>query len=301
MSESNEIKTLRERLDFIGIDAESRGLLAELRTTIAGSIGSALDHFYKKASTNAHTRRFFADERHIESAKQRQMRHWDNIAKGTFDETYVQGVSEVGKVHARLGLEPRWYIGGYALILEQLIGQIVERRWPSRFGRRGSEQLSREIAVVAKAALMDMDYAISVYLETLEAERKAVADAKAEADQEQKAALKAFAAAFKQLQDGDLRARVDHGLPGDFAGMAADYNNAVAQLETAVGDVASSITSIRTGLGEINTASNDLAHRTEQQAASLEETVAALGEVTQAVNETAEGAGKAQQVASGAR
>ena len=127
MSESNEIKTLRERLDFIGIDAESRGLLAELRTTIAGSIGSALDHFYKKASTNAHTRRFFADERHIESAKQRQMRHWDNIAKGTFDETYVQGVSEVGKVHARLGLEPRWYIGGYALILEQLIGQIVER------------------------------------------------------------------------------------------------------------------------------------------------------------------------------
>ncbi|MEF2551622.1 methyl-accepting chemotaxis protein [Aurantimonas sp. A2-1-M11] len=235
------------------------------------------------------------------SAKQRQERHWDTIAQGKFDETYVQAVSTVGKVHARLGLEPRWYIGGYALILESLIGQIVEKRWPSRFSRKGSERLSREIAVVTKAALLDMDYAISVYLETLEAERKAVEQAKAEVETQQKAALKAFAEAFKRLQDGDLRSRVDSRLPGDFGAMADDYNSAVGQLETAIGEVATSIGSIRTGLGEINTASNDLAHRTEQQAASLEQTVAALGEVTQAVNETAEGAGKAQLVASGAR
>ncbi|HEX2019723.1 MAG TPA: methyl-accepting chemotaxis protein [Aurantimonas sp.] len=298
---NDDMNTLRERLDFIGIDAEARTHLADLTATIRTSIGPALDRFYAKIRVHPQTKRFFSNETHIQSAKQRQERHWDAIARGAFDADYVRGVSTVGKVHARLGLEPRWYIGGYALILEELIGHIVEKRWPSRFGRKGSKRLSDEIAVVAKAALMDMDYAISVYLETLEAERKAAEEAKLEAERQQKAALAAFAMAFRSLKEGNLLARVDSGLPGDFATMAADYNASVAQLETAIGGVVTAISSIRTGLSEINTASNDLAHRTEQQAASLEQTVAALGEVTQAVNETADGAGKAQTVASGAR
>jgi methyl-accepting chemotaxis protein len=34
--------------------------------------------------------------------------------QGDFDDAFMKGVMAVGHAHARIGLEPRWYIGGYA-------------------------------------------------------------------------------------------------------------------------------------------------------------------------------------------
>ncbi|BDA84157.1 methyl-accepting chemotaxis protein [Aureimonas sp. SA4125] len=292
-----DINALRDRLEFLGIDAEARNHLRELQPTIEGSIGEALDGFYGKVRSNAHTRKFFSDDKHIAAAKGRQEKHWGVIGGADFDASYVAGVSTVGKVHARLGLEPRWYIGGYALILESLIGSIMAKHWPSRFGRSKSDKLAAQIGVVVKAALLDMDYAISVYLETLATERRLVEEAKQKADAEVKLAVQAFGEAFKQLKAGNMDFRVSSALPRDFQAMAEDYNDSVSELDSTIGSVVTSIHSLRTGLAEISIASNDLAQRTEQQAASLEQTVAALSDVTGAVKNTADSAGRAQETA----
>ncbi|GGD15214.1 globin-coupled sensor protein [Aureimonas glaciei] len=292
-----DTNALRERLDFLGMDAKSRGVLRQMQPTIKSSVGEALDAFYTKVRSNPHTKKYFSDEKHIAAAKGRQENHWGVIAGAEFDATYVTGVSTVGKVHARLGLEPRWYIGGYALILESLIGSIVAKQWPSRFGRSKSQGLADQLSVVVKAALLDMDYAVSVYLETLEAERQVAEEAKQRTETEQKAALRAFGEAFKQLKAGNMAWRVSSDLPGEFQAMAEDFNDAVAEMDGTLGAVVSSIHSLRTGLAEISIASNDLAQRTEQQAASLEETVAALSEVSGAVKNTADSAGRAQETA----
>lgn len=44
-------------------------------------------------------------------AQSPQADHWRIIAEGQFSE----GVRPIGETHARLGLEPQWQIGGYAL------------------------------------------------------------------------------------------------------------------------------------------------------------------------------------------
>ena len=292
-----DLKALQERLAFIGLDADARGLLREVGPAVEAAIGTSLDSFYGKVRVTAATKRFFSDDRDIDSAKERQQRHWGMIAEGRFDERYVAGVSAVGKVHARLGLEPRWYIGGYALILEKLIAELVARRRPSRFGRDGSGRLGREIGVVVKAALLDMDYAVSVYIETLEGQRQAAEAAKARSHAGRDTAIGALRQAFTSLRQGDLTARIDADLPEEFREMAEDYNQSIASLEEAMAATVSSIASIRMGLSEITVASNDLASRTEQQAASFEETVAALGEVTSGVNQTAAGANQARVAA----
>ncbi|KQT64464.1 MULTISPECIES: globin-coupled sensor protein [unclassified Aureimonas] len=298
---THETDSLSERLDFIGLDTAARERLRTLKPAIADGIGPALDAFYAKARANPHTRRFFSDEAHIASAKSRQMKHWGIIADADYDASYVAGVSTVGRVHAKLGLEPRWYIGGYALILEGLIGQVVEKRWPSRFGRKGSKTLADELSSVVKAALLDMDYAVSVYLDTLEADRKKAEAAKAETDEAQRMAMEAFGAAFQKLRSGDLGARAPSDLSGSFGAMAETYNDAVAALEEVLGQVVQSVGTISDGLSEISVASNDLSQRTEQQAASLEETVAALSEVTRGINQTAGSAGEAQATAAAAQ
>ena len=47
-------------------------------------------------------------------AKSMQEKHWGLIISAQFDESYVASVKKIGQVHNRIGLEPRWYIGGYS-------------------------------------------------------------------------------------------------------------------------------------------------------------------------------------------
>ncbi len=60
-----------------------------------------------------------------------------------------------------IGLEPHWYIAGYNNVLQQA-ATIMGRQ--ARFSGARS---ARMIAAVTKAAMLDMDIAVSVYGETL--------------------------------------------------------------------------------------------------------------------------------------
>ena len=108
--------------------------------------------------------------RGLEGAKARQNSHWDRIAKAEFDQSYVEAVTVVGKVHARIGLEPRWYIGGYALITDRLIRAVIADRWPSLlgFGKGNAEGTAAALSALMKAVMLYMDLAISTYLDALD-------------------------------------------------------------------------------------------------------------------------------------
>lgn len=59
-----------------------------------------------------------------------QFRHWERIFSGAFDEAYLHETQKIGRAHERIGLEPRWYIGAYRFVLNELTGLILVR---SRF------------------------------------------------------------------------------------------------------------------------------------------------------------------------
>lgn len=298
MNQTHDMTALAERLDFIGIDAPARETLKSLKGVIGSSIGDALDRFYEKVRATPQTMRFFSNEAHLQSAKTRQQSHWELIANAEFDSHYVGGVSAVGKVHARIGLEPRWYIGGYALILEQLIGAVVSKRWPSVFGRKHSARIAGEISTVVKAAMLDMDYAISIYLEELAEARQKAEEEKAKAEADQRAALALLADALNGLAKGNLESRLTADLPAEFAEMAKNFNLAATSLHDAIADVRTTSGAIMAGAEGIALASDDLSRRTEQQAASLEESSAALHELSESVRMTADNAAQASHVVS---
>lgn len=181
---------LQDRLDFVGLDAEQRLSLAKIQPTIRSVIGAALDVFYGKASKHPHTRKFFSSDAHIAHAKDRQTKHWDIIASGKYQGDYVEGVTTVGRVHARIGLEPRWYIGGYAIILEGIIRGVVGGELKGFLHGRKAKKVSDDLTAVVKAALIDMDYAISVYLDALAEERSRLEEQRAKERLEQERAQK---------------------------------------------------------------------------------------------------------------
>ncbi len=293
---------ISERVAFMGLDDKARGALRELQPVIRKNIGPALDAFYAKVRANPETRKFFGDDKHMQAAAGRQQSHWDVISRAEFDETYVKAVRTIGQTHARIGLEPRWYIGGYAVVTEQLMRATINELWPRGLMAKGDPAKAGDaLSALMKAVMLDMDFAISIYLETIEAERLRLEGVREANERAQKAVVEALGDALDRLARGDLVGRLSTEVTPDFQKLKDDFNNAVGILEQAMGRVAEATDGIRSGADEIGAAADDLSRRTEQQAASLEETAAALDEITSTVRRSAAGAKKAQDVVIGAK
>lgn len=297
-SNSKDNSNLNERLSFIGLDPKARDTLRGLRPLIAKAIGPALTVFYDKVRNQPETRRFFSDDRHMAAAKGRQEEHWEIIASADYGEDYARRVRTIGETHARLGLEPRWYIGGYAIAAEQLIHSVVSEEWPSRLSltKGRPREMAEAVSVLVKAVMLDMDLSIATYLESLEDRRRQSDEARKLAEANQAAALSALTGALEQLAAGDLTVRIDAALSAEFDDLKANFNATATKLRLAMSGVRDNASMISAGTREISTAADDLSRRTEQQAASLEETAAAVEEITTTVQKAAQGASHAQDV-----
>jgi methyl-accepting chemotaxis protein len=288
----SEIDPLQQRLTFLDFDAAARSRLKALKPILARAIGPALSVFYDKVRRTPETAKFFKDDNHMAGAKSRQEQHWAIIGSAEYGEDYVRAVKGIGKAHARLGLEPRWYIGGYALLTEQLVHAVVEDQWPGFLGKNkaAASRMAGSLSALLKAILLDMDYAISIYLETLDEDRRRAEEARAEASRKTAEAMRAMAMALERLAGGDLVSRVDSDLASEFLGLKRDFNSALDKLQETMEAVVTASGAIRSGSEELAQASDDLARRTEQQAASIEESAAALAELTTSVKQSADAA-----------
>ncbi|MBB3692345.1 methyl-accepting chemotaxis protein [Sphingomonas sp. BK580] len=107
--------------------------------------------------------------------------------------------------------------------------------------------------------------------------------------------------ALDSLARGDLSARVDEAMAGEFAKLGADLNTAMLAVGAALATVRSSAAELATSADSLRGASDDLARRTEGHAASLATTATAVHEITQTVQETANLAGLADAMVAEAR
>jgi len=278
---------LEERVDFMGLGAPSPGYRA-VGDILRQAMPGGLQAFYTRIRAYPETRRFFRDDQHIAAASAAQQAHWDAIIEGRTDAEYGRAVRTIGEVHARIGLEPRWYIGGYSVLLAHLVKQIANR--PRSWGARAADHdriTGEAIAELTCRVMLDMDLAISIYLEVLQDERKRSETARAEAEAIQSRVVATVGRALSGLSDGDLASVVEEAFPEAYETLKSDFNDAVRNLNRAMEGVADNSHSIRSGVEEISKAADDLSRRTEQQAASLEQTAAALDEITATVKRTA--------------
>ena len=296
----SNLKNLNERLNFMQISTGVEGRLRNIKAIVMDALPGALEAFYARLREVPETMRFFPSEDMIRHAKGKQHGHWDRITNGRLDETYADAVTHVGEVHARIGLEPRWYIGGYTFVLEQMLHAVVAARWPkSRFGRKaGTEkQLAEEVSALVKATFLDMDMTISVYLEASERQRL---EAESKARRSAEAVVVAMGDALAALAAGDLTHRIGDGMPAEYGQLRMDFNAAQERLAGTLSGIQTSSRVIGSSIEELAQASDDMSRRTEQQAAALLETTTALNELAGAVTRTAEGAAQVSGAVSAA-
>ncbi|MGA9658553.1 MAG: globin-coupled sensor protein [Asticcacaulis sp.] len=254
-----------ERLNFHNITADMGRVLRENRSFILDLLPGALDGFYDHIEKFEGPKAFFRDRRHMDHAKQKQIEHWGVLLQGDFDEVYVRSVTTIGEVHNRIGLEPRWYIGGYNFLLNILLAGIAQRHAGGFLKDKHKDDVVLKLQqAVTRATLLDMDYAIDVYLQAGKRQRNLI---------------------IEQIV----------GFEGSVNKILADVSGSAKGLnETAVGlsAISSQVTSQTTA---VSSASEEASVNAQTVAAAAEELVASIVEISRQVNDALQIAGAATQ------
>lgn len=253
---------ISERLRFNSIDSDTVAALRAGKSFILGELPAVLDRFYDHVAAFSRTAAFFRNREHMMHAKKMQIEHWSRILDARFDEAYEASVTKIGQVHNKLGLEPRWYIGGYNALVSGLVAAIDGM--PTKlFDRSSGKQKAALQASIIKAAMLDMDLAISVYIDEGRRDRRAVLD---------------------KLGD-DLQQTI--GSVADAIGDASGDLHVAAQNMTTSAD-----TSIRQS-GLMESASRDASAGVQAIAVATEQLSSSIREISRQVNDSARIAGEA--------
>ena len=148
-----------ERLGFFGLDEAAGARLRECKPAVMEAVPTILDDFYRFIKGWPQIWPLIGSDERAEKEKVAQIRHWERLFSGRFDDDYFAQSSRIGKAHEMIGLEPRWYAGGYAFILTQLQNALVDRN------KRKPDDLKAELDVVTRAVLLDIELAITMYIE----------------------------------------------------------------------------------------------------------------------------------------
>lgn len=259
------------KLAFFDITGADFARFPGIAKATARHAPKALDKLYAKISSTPEISRLFASRAMMDHAKTKQIEHWASMYAGTADAGYFESAQKIGRIHAKIGLSPQWYIGAYATVLNDVIVGLVR----SSLGPLGGKAAA-SVGAMIKMALLDMEVALSTYFEVEEEARASV--------------ISALGDALRRMTDGDFTVPLT-SLPDGYAAIQNDFETMRTKVASALSQVAETSSAVDVGAQEIRQASDDLARRTEQQAASLEEASAAMTGLAGSVQTTAADAG----------
>jgi len=258
------------RLEYYQLSGEG-SRFRRIARRLKRPLDSALEKLSIKIATNPRLSGFFRDAEHTRGAISLLRQHWMRLFAEGPTEEYFGRATKIGHVHAKIGLEPKWFVGSYAMILGTAVEKAIAPGILSLLPWR--RRLAKDVAVMVQASLLDMEIALSTYFEVEEKARDG--------------ALARMSDALSQLAQGNLTVRLS-GLPQEYARAERDFNGAMDALSSTMTTVVGGVASMSTAMEEIRSGTQDLASRTERQAAAIEETASAMQQVTGSVRENAE-------------
>jgi len=287
-------KKIDVKKSFLALDARDAEALQTARKDLLDKhIDQILKTFYEHITQYPELAEMFSGSDDIRRVREAQKRHWNELFKGQFDEAYQRMVRTIGEQHHRIGLEQTWYMGGYCLILNELVDRAVAA-YKFKPGK-----LSRVIASINKAVFLDMDMALEVYndmvLEDREARNRRRGEMIEEFDATSKDALGAISEATRTLSesaetmkrtaaDSETRTQ-DIVSAGETASSSVEtVASAAEELNQSIEEVSQRITdaseTARTARGEADSAN--------ERVQALQDAASRIGEVIQQIQDIAE-------------
>ncbi|MCA9801907.1 MAG: PAS domain-containing protein, partial [Cyanobacteria bacterium HKST-UBA02] len=153
---------IASRKKWLLIDDETEKRVKALDTVLEKSVEELMDTMYEHFNAFEHSRAFFPSPEIMERAKKAQTNYFLRLTKGDYDRDYVNDRLRVGRTHYRTGLDTKWYMGAYCLVLSELSERICEAH------RDDPEEASRNLTALRRIMFFDMGLAIDTYNEEKE-------------------------------------------------------------------------------------------------------------------------------------
>ncbi|MEO0032940.1 MAG: hypothetical protein RIS94_2698, partial [Pseudomonadota bacterium] len=257
---------------FVSLSPENYTVFPAVLQIVRRRGKAALDRLYHLIASHPGASRMLPTSELRVKAAGAQLNHWDRLFSGRFDADAIARSEKVGRVHADIGLSASYYIGGYAVVLEEMIERSVAAHPVGRlFGRK----LGRTIATLVKTGLLDMEAALSAYFKAEEEGRSEV--------------IARMGKAMAAMATGDLRMGLED-VPTVYQQIARDFHGMRHEISNMIVHMTEAAEHINLGAGEISAAADDQAHRTERQAAALARASEMMRHVASAVETTADSA-----------
>lgn len=237
--------TTADRLAFACISHEDRIALPAIWAKIEPALPQVLDDFYSHVVKTPHLAAMIGTRRpHLIQA---QIKHWQMLFSGTFDDEYFASIQRIGAAHCRIGLEPSFYIAAYQFIL----GRIMQHLASGTLTR--AKQVGEMGSRIIKAVMMDMDVAISTYHSAVEEvgaqQHAAFVDAQISKVQSQ------LASRFSSLSESGATLRNSAATLNSIADNGAEMNN---QARAASNEASSNVNSVASATEELSASIVDL-------------------------------------------
>jgi rsbT co-antagonist protein RsbR len=146
------------RKEFVGFTDEDTQLLRELRPIAEAYANEVIEELYRKFLHFEETRSFFPDENTVNRVKALQKEYFLGLTRGDYGEEYLQNRLQIGRIHNRIGLEPRWYVGAYSTYFQLVVPRVL-----SAFSSDASKA-QRVLLALVKIMMLDKELATTAYI-----------------------------------------------------------------------------------------------------------------------------------------
>ncbi len=150
---------LEQRLAFLNLGSADLERLAQLRPLFEKKAPAMVASFYRQLLSFPPTRQLLSDPQVKERLMQAQREYLVSLAGPTLDDAFIEQRRRIGETHDRIGLEPRWYLGAYALYLSILTPVIWEAY------EHDPQQATSMLVSLQKLLFLDAQLAMEAYID----------------------------------------------------------------------------------------------------------------------------------------
>ncbi len=268
-----------ERLRFLRIDDSARRALTAFTPILESFLPEMTRAFAAHLQDWPELMTMLAGPGVLDRGLAAQQAHWRRLFSGRFDDGYLASVARIGSVHHRIGLEPRFFMGAYALVGSMLCEHVLaakDRRWQTAARRQRTRTL---LHAINATIMLDIDLVVEGYLTETRATQAAELGVMAQAFQGRVGQLVAVLDQSSRALEGTARSM--SATADSTTGQAATVAAAAEEASTSVQTVAVSADQLTSSIQEIShqvTQSTQITRRAVDEARRTDGIVRALAE-----------------------
>lgn len=117
-------QNFQRRKDFLSITSSDEHAIQALNGALGKEAPGFVDGFYRHLLSFPEMQALIPDAAALHRLKQLHISYFRSLTVGIYDKDYGEDRQHVGLAHARIGLSPGWYVGGYSHYLTELLPRL---------------------------------------------------------------------------------------------------------------------------------------------------------------------------------